>query len=109
MVPNKKKDYCKHRIREDKLRKIVLESIDQEVTCASLLDQMNEELNTRTRFANSKQLGFYLKKVMVKLDDVVLEKKVFFLNPSSSIVKYVFRKVPKKTKQEIIKTKRKRI
>ena len=91
--------------REEKLRKIIYASFDEEMTCAGLVERANKELNGRARLCNTKQLGSCLKVVMSRLDDVVLEKKVMFLSPNSSSVSYVFREVTPEFKQELNKKK----
>lgn len=91
-----------HTIREKKLVELINEHVDQEITCAALLELVNDGLGPRFKLSNSKQLGYYLKKIIRCEVDLVYEKKVMFISPSTTLVRYVFKRVDLDAPDEII-------
>lgn len=96
------KNSKKHLLREETIKKVLDDHLGEALTCVALFELINEELSGKLKLSNSKQLGFYLKKVVNQDEALIVEKKVFFLNPSSSLVKYVFHRACDDTVDEII-------
>lgn len=91
-----------HTIRQKRLLDLIHEYMDQEVTCAALLEVTNQGLCSRFKLSNPKQLGYYLRKIMRLEEDLVYEKKVLYVSPSTTVVRYIFKKIDLNERDEII-------
>lgn len=91
-----------HTIREKRLVELISEHVDKDITCAALLELTNQGLGPRFKISNPKQLGYYLRKIIASEQDLVYEKKVLFISPSTTIVRYVFKRIDLDEPDEII-------